>query len=592
MKRPETTVLSGCFRDLPHRIRPLAGNTPCNLFGHIPGKPVAMRMRLACLALSVGLVSVAVPVAHAQVAPQINPGVIDRDVERQRQRIEQQQQPQKQQGPAVVGPQRAPAVTIPGGGPRFLLRRVRFDASKFITPEELQAIASKYVGKQVDIAGLQNLVADINALYAQRGIVTAIATLPPQTATGGVVHVKLTEGKLQKSSVVGNRQTSANYVLQRTDQPKGEVLDVPKLNRDVTWFNRTNDVQVRALLQPGTDFGLTDLQLAVTEPPRNTLQLFVDNQGVRTTGRGEAGVYYKLHGLAGIDDRLTFYGVKSEGNLNGNVAYNVPINPWGGRLGVSYTQGKIKIVQGPFTSLDVTGNSNQAGINFGQPLFVNDAWLVQANAAYVYGNSESDFSDVTVSSDRYGKATAGAAITWSGANYWVSVSPAFNAIDWHDKILGGDRSFDTFTGAANALVKLPFAFSATFLGSWQYTSEKLLPGDQLFSIGGPTTVRGYPTNAASGDKGYYFNLELHRDMSDVLRGLDLFAFTDSGATYSTFPGHTQLDSSGFGLSWTPYSSITFEASIGFPWRNVVPNQNDAEFYGRVTIRPLLLLASQ
>lgn len=551
-----------------------------------------MRMRMACLALSVGLVSVAVPIARAQVPPQANPGLIDSDVERQRRRIEQQQQPPKQQGPAVVGPQRAPAVTIPGGGPRFLLRRVRFDNSKFITPEELQAIASKYVGKQVDIAGLQNMVAEINLIYAQRGIVTAIATLPPQTATGGVVRVKLTEGRLQKTSVLGNQQTSPGYILDRVDHPKGEVLDVPKLNRDVVWFNRTNDVQVRALLQPGTDFGLTDLQLAVTEPPRNTLQIFLDNQGVRSTGRTEGGVYYKLHGLAGIDDRLTFYGVKSEGNLNGNFAYNVPVNPWGGRLGVSYTQGKIKIIQGPLTTLNITGNSNQAALNFGQPLFVTDNWLLQANAAYVYGNSESDFSSVTVSKDRYGKTTGGAAVTFSGDGYWASVSPSINAIDWHDQILGGDRNFETATGAANALVKLPYQFSATFAGSWQYTREKLLPGDQLFSIGGPTTVRGYPTNAAAGDKGYYFNLELHRDMSDVLKGLDLYAFTDSGSVYSTFPAHTQLDSSGFGMSWTPYSPITFEASVGFPWRTVVPNQNSAEFYGRVTIRPLLLLANR
>ena len=31
-------------------------------------------------------------------------------------------------------------------------------------------------------------------------------------------------------------------------EPVGEVLDVPKLNQDVTWFNRTNDVQLQALL--------------------------------------------------------------------------------------------------------------------------------------------------------------------------------------------------------------------------------------------------------------------------------------------------------------------------------------------------------
>jgi hemolysin activation/secretion protein len=422
--------------------------------------------------------------------------------------------------------------------------------------------------------------------------VTAIATLPPQSANEGVIKVKLTEGRLQKSSVIGNKQTSEPYILNSVNPPVGEVLDVPQLNRDVIRFNRTNDVQLRALLQPGTDFGLTDLQLAVTEPPVNTLQIFIDNQGVQTTGKNEGGIYFKRHGLFGIDDRLTFYGVKSEGNLNGNGAFNVPFNPWGGRIGASYTQGRIKIVQGQFASLDVTGKSNQAAINVSQPFWVDETWLLQATGAYTYGNSESDFSAVPVTNDRYSKDTGGLSISAVGANYNVSLLPVYNSINWHDKILGGERSFSTFSGLGNGAVRWPERLSVIALGGWQYTREKLLPGDQLFSIGGPTTVRGYPTNTASGDSGYYFNLELHRNMSDFVNGLDIYVFTDSGAVFSTAPAVTQLDSSGFGLSWTPYLPLTLEASIGVPWRTVIADQDHYQFYGRITFRPLLLFREQ
>jgi hemolysin activation/secretion protein len=549
-------------------------------------------MRLLPLVLILGLEGVMLvnTAARAQVPnQQINPGAIESDIERQRRRIEQQQQTPKQQGPAVVGPQRAPSFVGPGGGERFLLRKVIFDRSKFITPEELNAIAAKYVGKRVDIAQLQNLVAEINQIYAQRGIVTAIATLPPQNADKGIVKIKLTEGRLQKTSVQGNDQTRTDYILDRVEHKEGEVLDVPKLNRDVVWFNRTNDTQIRALLQPGTNFGLTDLQFAVTEPPKNTLQLFYDNQGVQTTGEYQFGAYYKRHGFFGIDDRFTFYGVKSEGNINGNAAYNIPINTWGGRLGVSYTQGAIKIIRGAFRSLDVTGTSNQASVNLAQPFIVSDAWLVQATAAYTYGNSETDFASVAVTNDRYTRATGGLSATASGNNYSLTVAPALNRIDWHDRILGGDRSFDTLTGSVNGTYRFPGQFYGVTLGSYQYTWEKLLPGDQIFSIGGPTTVRGYPTNAVAGDSGYYFNFEFHRDMSDFVRGLDVFVFTDSGSVYSTFPAVTQLDSSGFGLSWTPYAPITFEASFASPWHAVIAGQSHYEFYGRVSFRPLLLL---
>jgi len=105
----------------------------------------AIKRTAASIAAGVALLSA--PAVRAQVPPpQVNPGIIENDVQRQRQRIEQQQQTPKQQGPAVIGPARAPAIVIPGGGPRFLLRRIEFDASKFITSDELKAIASKHVG--------------------------------------------------------------------------------------------------------------------------------------------------------------------------------------------------------------------------------------------------------------------------------------------------------------------------------------------------------------------------------------------------------------------------------------------------------------
>ncbi|MBR0783011.1 ShlB/FhaC/HecB family hemolysin secretion/activation protein [Bradyrhizobium iriomotense] len=547
-------------------------------------------MKVLGAALGVGLAACCIASARAQ---SINPGVIQQDIDRQRRQLEQQSAPPKLTGPAVIGGEREKSQLLKPGGPKFRLRKVEFDQSKFITPAELDEIARKYVGKDVDIAALLQLVADINAIYHERGIVTGIATLPDQDAKGGVVRIKLTEGRLQKTTVEGNKQTRTDYILQRVGEPEGEVLDVPKLNRDVIWFNRTNDVQIKALLQPGTSFGLTDLQFAVIEPPIDTLQLFTDNQGVENTGRWEGGAFYKRHGLFGVDDRLTFYGVRSDGNLNGNVAYSIPVNPWGGRVGVSYTEGKIKIVQGPFVALDVTGRSSQAAINFSQPVWVTQNWLVLFNAAETEGRTVSRFATVDVTSDHYDKATAGVSVTNSGNTYSVTVSPAVNYIAWHDYVLGNNRAFNTYTGSLIATSAAgPQNFSANVLASWQYTQEKLLPGDQIFSIGGPTTVRGYPSNSASGDSGYYFNAELHYNWSQWLKGFDTYIFTDWGAVYSTFPGVTEMASVGVGFSWTYASFMTFEANYATPLKMAVSTQNHYEAYGRVIFRPLLMFQKQ
>ena len=190
----------------------------------------------------------------------------------------------------MIGGEREKSQILKPGGPKFRLRKVEFDASKFITPAELDEIAKKYVGKNVDIASLLQLVADINAIYAERGIVTGIATLPEQDAKGGIVKHQADRRPAPEDDHQGNKQTRPSTSSSASKEPEGEILDVPKLNRDVIWFNRTNDVQIKALLQPGTSFGLTDLQFAVIEPPVDTLAALHRQPGRRKTPAvGRAG---------------------------------------------------------------------------------------------------------------------------------------------------------------------------------------------------------------------------------------------------------------------------------------------------------------
>lgn len=519
--------------------------------------------------------------AAAQIA---DPGQIQREIERQQRRIEQQTAPPKLEGPAVVGPQRAPGVVFPGGGPKLKLKHVIFDgASKFLSREELDGIAAKYLGTEVDLAALQRMVQEINALYAAKGVVTGNATLPPQTVKDGTVQVKLVEGRLGKLSVEGNVQTAAEYIAAHFPMTPGEVVDTPKLSQDVAWFNRTSDVQVRALLQPGADFGLTDVKLSVIEPARDTLQLFTDNQGIKSTGLYEVGFFYKRHSLFGIDDRLTLYGIKSDGNLAYNIGYNVPLFLTDGRLGVSFNAGKIHIVDGPLVPLNDRGGSNLTSVNLVQPVFVNEAWTLLANAGISYGISDSNIAGQPLTDFITTKPGGGFTATAQSESYSFSVSPNVAEAYSQDRVLDTFRRFALYTGTTTNLVRLPDAVSVSFVGAWQVTPAHLLPADQLFNIGGPTTVRGYPTNAIAGDSGYYANLELHRKWGAT--GLDTFVFTDFGQIWSTFPVNKNAWSFGLGESWSPFSWITFDLSAGFPVEDLVSNQRQFAIYYRVTWRP-------
>ena len=527
--------------------------------------------------------------AVAQVGPGAIPGGAESETRRQLEQLERQQPRPQQQGPAVIGPTRPSQDILRPGGPKFRLDRLVFTDSRFLTKAELEPLAAGITGRMVDFSDLQKVIAAINALYAQKNIPTGIATLPPQEVKNGVVTVKLTEGRLDRMSVTGATRTHTGYILPRVEQKQGEVLDVPKLARDVTWFNRTNDAQIRALLQPGTSFGLTDVQIAATEAPLNTLQFFWDNQGVKSTGRYQGGTYYRASGPLGIDDRFTFYGTTAAGNLNGNASYNLPFNPWGGRIGASYTESAIKVLEGPSAPLDVHGRSQLGAINLSQPVWVDEFWLISLNGAQSRGRSQTRLAETPITDDRSDKSTAGISISHYGNDHSITVAPTFNYVKSHSDITDLNRYFDLYSATVSLLVRLPANFSVSVNGGGQYTNERLLPGDQLFQIGGPTTVRGYPTNAVAGDSGYYISYELHNNLSEFVKGLDVYGFVDMGEVFSTFPARTSLYSAGGGVSYTPRPWITIEGSGGAPWKAVVPEQPKYQVYFRGVFRPLLLV---
>lgn len=491
----------------------------------------------------------------------------------------------KQKGPVVVtSPVKRNALPAPGG-PTVLLKSVTFEPpSAFLSARELDAIKSRYVGKRVDFSKISALVRDVNDLYAKKGIVTASAILPPQKLTSGNLKVQLVEGKVGKVSIVGKHRTSDKYILERVRLAKGDVVDVPLAAKDITYFNKTSQAQLRLLLQPGATFGLTDLALGVTEPPADQLYFFVDNEGVDSTGKGELGAYYRKYGLLGIDDNLTLYGVGSPGSISGTINYDFPISLWGTRLALGYTRSGISVVDGPQKPLDVTGVSQAATASILQPVFVTKDWDATAIGSVAYTTSTSDAGDVSLVDSDTGKGALGLALSYQGSAARINFQPQLIYARAHDRLGGSYQDIILGAGTVNASYQFNSDYMVDFVGAWQVTGTRLLPGDLLFQVGGPNSVRGYPNDAVAGDSGYFGQFELHRKIPNVLHGLDLYAFSDVGEVFSTFPEHTLLVSAGAGVSVELQKGLDLNVSVGFPLRKSVSNQGDASIYARLTVQ--------
>ncbi len=395
------------------------------------------------------------------------------------------------------------------------------------------------------------------------------------------------EGRLGALSVTGARQTSQTYIKAGVQTATGEVVDVPALNRSVALFNRTNEIQLRAQLRAGGQFGLTDIELAATEPARNIVQIFGDNQAGSSSGRYQAGLYWRHHGLFGIDDRFTFYGSATEGSLYGSGSFNIPVTPFGTRVGVSYSRNRYRVTDGPLVDLNSRGESQNGALNLSQPLFASGPFFLLASGSLTLGDSKSDQAGAPVVRSSFRRVTGGLALTWATDRFSLSASPNVSQVHWKNAIEGATRDFVVFGGTTTNTVKFTDQIYAQLVGSWQYSREQLLPGDQRFQIGGPTSVRGFPIGVASGDSGYYGQGELHYAFGQGWTNIDAFVFLDHGAVYTTFPKVTRATSAGAGVVWRPADWVTLETSVGFPLKNTTTTQRHHEVYVRLSFKPSL-----
>jgi hemolysin activation/secretion protein len=530
------------------------------------------------IAGAAGLALVASPAVAQVLPPSANPALVNNQTQRNEQQL--QQKTDLPQGPSVVTAPGQFAVSPPGG-PTFVLRGVVVGESHFLSKADIDAITSKYVGTKVDISAIQRMVKEINDLFTARGVTTAAAFLPPQKLKDGVVRVQIVEGRLDHLKVTGANALSKDFVLAHVETKPGEIIDLPQISDRLSMFNSTGVARVQAALQAGARFGLTDIDLGVTEPDRFYFQPFVDNQGVSSVGALEAGFLAQFYAPLSLDDRVTVYGVKSNGNLYGSIAYSIPFDTWGGRAGITLGKDLTHVTSGPYQPLDITGENKYITINAVQPIFATGNWVVSLNGAMTWQNNQSYQTVVPTTNDDARLASAGFKIAYNSSTIAAFLAPTVTRVESNSAVSLLPTDFWQTGGQANVSAQLPGGNNLVFNGVWQVSSALIIPSAELFQIGGPTTVRGYPTNAVAGNDGFFTNLEFHHPFELPGGPVDAFVFYDEGAVYNQFPAVQDLNSVGAGVTVALTKLAELDLSVGVPLNHVVDPQPPAQFYFRV-----------
>lgn len=531
-----------------------------------------IRLSVAALAALAACQAVAQSVPQVVIPPAAEAGALQqRQIESEQRRREAERELRQPAEPLVRPSAPTGATVAADNGVRVAVKEVRFTPSEILSAEALEAVAADYRGKQVSLTELQQLAARINALYKAKGVVTALATIPQQDVTAGVIEVRLVEGRVGAVRVEGNASTETDFITNRLGLQAGQLVDLDKLEQGLVWFNRTNDVRLQAELKPGAVFSTTDIQVGVTEPPRHEMLLTLDNMGSKLTGAWRAGVSYRNRSLLGLRDDLSLSYTRARGQDSRAASYSVAANRYGGRLSLGLYEDRTSIEYGPLSSLNITGESRARVLSFRQPVWIDarSQWDIVAGTKRRVSSNEIDdvFLQRTDSKDRSLGAewqwnNDASAVTASYIKYWTDAT-----------VLSREKyQIDRASLRYNQLLTESISLRGSLGGQW--ARDKNLPSGEQFFLGGEGSVRGYPVGTYSGDQGYTVNLELHHPLLNTTVGSQTLAstgffFVDHGRTApfrppaSLLPAHEKLTGIGWGLNALIGKRTSVRLTLGY-----------------------------
>ena len=457
----------------------------------------------------------------------------------------------------------------------IFVKTVIIDNSEILSNVEIRKITSRVEGRNTTIKELLDIVGEINELYKNKKFITARAILPAQKVTDGIVVIRLIEGRIGKIEVKGNKYTRAPFLKDKIFMKTGDIADLLRLEKRLSFFNSTSDTRMTAEFSPGEKAGTTDCTLHVEEPQQYQASIFVDNAGRKEVGLYRIGASISDASLLGYRDHFNAGGFWAGGTFAGSVSYDCPVGPLGTRLGTSYDFNQVAVNSGPFQVLDIGTNFYDFGVKASQPLIGTPVFKLNAFAGYDYKKSVTEFSGVKLFVNRVSCISNGVDFQaydqyggWFSREYFTE---GFES-------LGSDKNYFKFNGDIVRVVALKD--DATFILRFggQISDTRLLPSTEQFQIGGSSTVRGYSEGLLAGDSGYVANAELNFPLpytkgTFLEKMFKAVLFADHGGAFPFKPNNESINSNdfltsvGFGALINLTKYFSGKVNFGIPLTN-------------------------
>jgi hemolysin activation/secretion protein len=476
-------------------------------------------------------------------------------------------------------------------------------------PEFRRQIAP-FIGRPLTLAALNRIASLALAWYRAHRQPFVDITIPPQNINTGVVQIVVTEYRIGRIKVTGNRWFSRTSIRAASGLAPGQIVTLDALENDLSWLNQNPFRHVNAVFQPGAEPGTTNVDLETRD--RLPLRAYAgyDNEGVTSLGRNEWNAGVNWGNAFGLGQILSYQYTRSfNGRFTGNsISDTIPL-PWRDKLLIfgSYEREVPEIAYG----FNETGHSGQASIRYVRTL-PNLPWLIQdLQIGYDFKttNSNLEFGGIGVfqsqaqinqfpliydatETDRFGQTAIENKLTLSpGGMTADNNSAAFQAI-----VPGAAAHYAYDRFGLTRVTGLPAGFSWVARFLIQRSNHNLLDSEEL-SGGGPGSVAGYPTDTALGSEGELIAQDLRAPAFSPARLLGLPLPPEDQAQIGLFwnyadlyqvhpipdlPNRVDLASAGLDLHYQAGRYVDLQFDMGWQLRKA-PGTSKRGGFGEVSL---------
>jgi hemolysin activation/secretion protein len=488
----------------------------------------------------------------------------------------------------------------------------------FLTGPDFQQQMHRYIGQPLTANRIRDIEDDIILYARDHGKILVDVILLEQVIENGAIQLWVLEGKVGKVTIKneGKKWFSDEVIANQLRLRPAQSVDSHELQQDLNWVNNNPFRQVDVSFKPGTNLGLTDVELQVEDRFPLRPYFGYENSGTRFTGPDRLLFGFNWGNAFWQDHQLNYqYATDVEFDLvkAHSASYIAPL-PWHHTVIVygAYVEGKADFSSIGFgTTAD--GISWQTSIRYSVPLPDIQRFRHEVSGGFDFKRSNNDLgaggsnvlqhSDTDIDQfvlgytgimpDPFGRTSFGAEFFYSPGD----LTEFNNNQDFNQLRVGSKADYFYFRLNAERITRLPYNFSWVLRGLAQASNHRLNPSEEL-AIGGWNTVRGYDERVVSGDNGWTISNEIRTpawspsgrignvSMGNVLgveNGYDAFqllAFVDYGAVRVIDPvpaDGTDPDKDlwgiGVGIRYTVSKNLAFRFDYGWALTDKSINEN-------------------